>query len=144
MRRYAGIVCAFSLCSDQYRLAAIPIENFHPVLAPAGKYKQVSREDIQLQVLADQRLQTVKALAHIARREAEVHPHAGRQVDHPRSTFSTIRNVVMSTPGLMRSRSPVASTSSIIGSAVRSCRRALLSTRANRTGPVPWSRFRQA
>jgi hypothetical protein len=43
----------------------------------------------------------------------------------------------------MRSRSPVANTSSSGASAVRSCRRTLLSTKANRTGPFSRSRFRQ-
>src|SRR5512140_2942401 len=115
---------------------AIPVQNFHPVLAPACKHKQVPGEGVQLQVLADQRLQTVEALAHIARRKAEVHPHAGWQVDHLRSASSTVRKVVISTPGPMRNRSPVANTSSSAASAMRSGRRAPLSTRAKPHWPV--------
>src|SRR5436305_14903495 len=111
--------------------------------APARKHKQVSGNDIQLEVVADERVQTVKALAHVARRQAQVHTHAGWQVDHARNTSSTVRKVAASTPALMRSRSPVANASSSAASAARSSRRGLRSTKANRTGPVCWSRFRQ-
>ena len=85
-----------------------------------------------------------EALAHVARRQTQIHPHAGWQVDHARKTSSTARKVAVSTPLPMRSRSPVANTSSSTASAVRSCRRAPLSTKANRTGPLSWSRLRQA
>ena len=37
------------------------MQNFHSVLGPARKYKQVSSEGIRFQVVAYQRLQTVKA-----------------------------------------------------------------------------------
>ena len=57
---------------------------------------------------------------------------------------SPVRKVAVSTPVPMRSRSPVVSTNSSTGSALRACRCALLSTKANRTDPLSWSRFRQA
>src|SRR5436190_16528230 len=52
------------------KAVTIPVQNLHPVPTPTRKHKQVSGEGIQLQVLADQRVQTVEALAHIARRQA--------------------------------------------------------------------------
>jgi integrase/recombinase XerD len=55
---------------------------------------------------------------------------------------STVRKVAASTPALMRRRSPVGNTSSSVAPAGGTCRRGLLSTKANRTGPVCWSRFR--
>src|SRR5205807_4059784 len=96
---------------------AVPVQNLDSVLPSARKNKQVSGKGIQLQVLADQRLQTVKTLAHIARRQAQIHPHAGWQVDHARKTSSTARKVAVSTPAPMRSRSPVGNTSSSAASA---------------------------
>src|SRR5436190_16787084 len=90
----------------------VPIQNLDPIAPPAREHKQVSGEGIQLQVLAHQGVQAVKALAHIARRQAKIHPYAGRQVDHARKTPRTVRNTAASTPAPMRNRSPVANTSS--------------------------------
>ncbi len=87
-------------------------------------------------MLAHQGVQPVKTLAHIACCQAKIHPHAGRQVDHTRNTASTVRNVVPSTPVPMRNRSPLANTSSSAASAADSCRAALLSTKAKRTGSI--------
>src|ERR1700688_2234524 len=67
---------------------------------------------IQLQVISYQGVKPVKASAHVARVQTQVHAHAGRQVYHPRTTSSTIRNVVATTWLPMRSRSPLLSTSS--------------------------------
>src|SRR5207248_9701824 len=100
-----------SLAPDR-ETVLVPVQNFYPVLAPTRKHKQVSGEGVQSQVLADERVQTIEALAHVARRQAQIHSHAGWQVEHPRSTSSTVRRVVMSTPAPMRNRSPVANTSS--------------------------------
>jgi hypothetical protein len=81
---------------------------------PASEDEQVPGERIQFQVLPHERIQPVEALAHIAGRQAQIHPHAGRQLNHTRSrnTPSTIRNVAASTPGAICIRSPVARTSS--------------------------------
>src|SRR5881396_553491 len=59
--------------------------------------------------------------------QAQIYPYTGRQVDHARKASSTVRNVVPSTPAPMRSRSPVASTSSRAVSS--SCRTGPLSTK---------------
>jgi len=53
-------------------------------------------------------MQTIEAFAHVAGAQAQIHPRAGRQVNHPRSTFNTVRNNAASTPELIRSRSPLA------------------------------------
>jgi hypothetical protein len=55
-------------------------------------------ESIQIQVLAHERVQTVEALAHVAQRLSQIHPHAGRQVDHARNASNTARNVAPPTP----------------------------------------------
>jgi hypothetical protein len=70
----------------------------------------------------------------------------GKQEISVRMALGAGRRVAVSTPAPMRSRSPVANTNSSTASAVRSCRRALFSTKANRTGPsaFSWSRLRQA
>jgi hypothetical protein len=66
------------------------------------------------------------------------------RMDHGRKTSITVRNVAASTPALMRSRSPVANTSSRAASVAGFCRGAPLSTKAKRTGSFFWSRLRQA
>ena len=87
-------------------------------------------------------LQTVETAPHIAGAQAQIHAHAGRQVDHPRTASSTIRSVAASAWLVIRSRSPFLSTNS---SAVLplSVSEDLGCSRANRTGPVSRSRFRQ-
>src|SRR5437016_14183983 len=75
-----------------------------------------SGESIQFQVLAHQGVQPVKTLAHVA----------------------------ASTPVPMRNRSPVVNTRSTAASVACSCRAALLSTKAKRTGSLFWRRLRQA
>ena len=123
---------------------AVPIQDLDPIFPTAGEHKQVSGEGIQLQVLAHQGVQPVKTLAHVACCQAKIHPHAGRQMDHRRKISRTVCNVAASTPAPMRSRSPVAMTSSRAASVAGSCRATLLSTKAKRTGSFFWSRLRQA
>src|SRR5947207_3014919 len=55
-------------------------------------------------------------------------------MDHARRTSRTVRKVAESTPAAMRNRSPVANTSSRAASLAGSCRAALRSTKAKRTG----------
>src|ERR1700688_2321078 len=78
--------------------------------------------------------QAVKALAHVAGRQAQIHPHARRQVDHARKAANTVRSVAWSTPEPMRSRSPVFITNSTPGSATLPADAAPRSTKAKRTG----------
>src|SRR5471030_1696365 len=114
-------------------------------MAPAtGEYKKVAGESVQFQVLPHQGVQPVKALAHVAGRKAQIHPHAGWQVNHTRNASSTVRKVTASTPAPIRSRSPVASTSSRLASAAGSCLTPPRSTKAKRTAPPSPSRLRQA
>src|SRR5687768_7856641 len=102
-------------------------------------------EGVQLQVIAHQRVQPVEAAAHVARAQAQIHPHAGRQVHHARNASITIRNVAPSTPERMRNCSPLAntiSTSALIAgfSLLDPC-----STSAKRTGAaLSRSRLRQS
>ncbi len=57
-----------------------------------------------------------KAPPHIYRAQAQIHPHAGRQVDHLRAASSTSPASAASTWLLIRSRSPFRNTSSSAGS----------------------------
>src|SRR5581483_7247997 len=57
-------------------------------------------------------VQAIAALAHVAGRKAQIHAHAGRQVDRARNASSTVRNMIASNPAPMRSRSPLVSASS--------------------------------
>jgi len=88
---------------------AIPIQNLDPVTTPVGEHEQMSGESIQLHHRVHQRVQPVEAPPHIARRGCQVHTHAGRQMDHrgSRNTLSTSHSVAASTPGAIRTRSPV-------------------------------------
>src|SRR5207248_7467495 len=78
-----------------------------PVAPPAGEDNQVPGKRIQIQILPRQRMQSVKALAHVAGGQTQIDPHAGWQVDHARSASSTFRNAAGSAPAPIRSRSPV-------------------------------------
>lgn len=96
-------------------------------------------ERIQLEMIAHQRMQSVEAAPHVARAQAQVHAHAGRQVHHGRKASNTRRSVAASTPLAIRSRSPLASHNSS-GAAL-----ATVFSSANCTGslrPKP-NRFRQ-
>src|ERR1017187_3164167 len=73
----------------------------------------------------------------------QIHPHAGRQENHPRNTSSTFRNAVGSTPAPIRSSSPVVSTSSRAASVAPSRRDPPVSTNTKRRGVSLRSRFRQ-
>ncbi len=86
-----------------------------PVAPAVGENEQVADEGVQLQPVPHQRVQTVEAPAHVARRQAQVYAHAGRKVDHARRISTTVRSVAASTPAPIRSRSPVANTSSNSG-----------------------------
>src|SRR5450432_4423736 len=100
-------------------------------------------EGVQLQMFAHQRVQAVKAFAHVTGRQAQIYSDAAWQVDHARKAANTVRSAASSTPRPMRSRSPVFSTSSKVGSVAVSLGAAPRSTRANRTGSGGRSRFRQ-
>src|SRR3954453_16689433 len=100
-------------------------------------------EGIQLQMLTHQRMQPIEALAHIARCQAQIYMHTGRQGNHARNAYITVRNIVPPTPELMSNRSPLANTSSREARASSSRCVAPRSTSAKHTGLVSRSRFRQ-
>ena len=85
----------------------------------------------------------IPALPHIAGRSAMIHAHTGRQVHHARSrsTLSTVRKVAESAPFAIRTRSPEPRISSTGAWSFLSD--ALASIKANRTGWIVASRFRQ-
>jgi N-terminal domain of anti-restriction factor ArdC len=66
-----------------WEAVAIPIQDLDPVAPSSGEHKQVAGEGIQFQVLAHQCVQPVKTVAHVARDQAKIHPHAGRQMVMP-------------------------------------------------------------
>jgi hypothetical protein len=63
------------------------LEAVSDCLPPTGKNKEVSGESVQFQMVAHQRRQTVKALTHIARREAELSRAGGAATSSPNSTI---------------------------------------------------------
>ena len=77
---------------------AIPVQNLHPVPRRLAKTEKMPGKRIQLHRAGDQRVQSVEASPHVARRGAQVHAHARRQVDHAgsRSTASTNLSVAAS------------------------------------------------
>jgi hypothetical protein len=102
----------------------------------------MSSEGVQLKVIAHQGVQPIEAPPHVARTQTQVHAHAGRQVDHPRTVSSTIRNVAASTSLPIRSRSPLGRTNSSVESRL-AVAAGTVSNRANRTGVLFRNRFRQ-
>src|SRR5450631_3484865 len=72
----------------------------------------MSGESIQLQMISHQSVQPVETAPHVTRTQTQIHPHAGWQVNHPRTTSSTIRSIAASASLPIRSRSPLVSTSS--------------------------------
>jgi hypothetical protein len=120
----------------------VPVQDLEAVFSLVGEQVQMSGEGVQMQMVFYQGVQTVKTTAHVARAQTQIHPHAGRQVNHPRTASRTMRSVAASTSLPIRSRSPFPSTSSS-AEAVLPVSIALVSSSANRTEPLVRSRFLQ-
>src|ERR1700704_4659000 len=102
----------------------------------------MSGERVQLQMISHQGVQAVKTPPHVARAQTQIHPHAGRQVNHPRTASRTIRSVAVSTLLPINSRSPFLSNNSR-AEAVLPVSAGVVPISANRTVSLFRSRFRQ-
>src|SRR5436305_855305 len=99
-------------------------------------------EGIELQMVTNQGVETVEAPPHVARAEAQIHTHTGRQVDHRRMASSTTHKAAASTPLPMRKRSPLFNTSSS-ATTISALAALEVSSSANRTVSVSCRRLRQ-
>ena len=102
----------------------------------------MSGESIQLQMISHQSVQPVETAPHVTRAKTQIHPHAGWQVNHPRTISNTIRSVAASTSLPIRNRSPLVSTNSNV-EVTLPVSLGLVSSSANCTVSRFRSRFRQ-
>src|ERR1051326_3957335 len=114
-------------------------------LAVALSFQQLAQQTLILVLLGQGTIQLFGQIHDdfsqrlcIARQAVRIDGHRAFSLKQLRFQVKTIvdRNFLCALAPILRSRSPVASTNSSAGSAVRSCRRALFSTRANRTRPL--------